>query len=318
MTRRNRDIEIFSLSALDLFASAMGVFVLLTVMMLPFYFKGKDFETEIGELALSLSQSAAKTAQAAAAVAEVVARVNSVEVLPTVDTNPETRALRAEQQRQLELARTKEDLSRQIEELQREFAEAQQQLAEVVPNKVTFRFLGLKTDADRYLILVDGAKRIRDRAENLPAILKNTVSVFGPNKAYAIVFYNNNGGRLNYMRWPETGFRAGGDKSLPEADAFMRAQYDAMRGGSATVEALEKAVGEGADSIIFISDGFILPEFNKNLRWPAVVEQVTRANSEGVEINTVAIGISYRRPEFWGFLNELRRANRGDLKMVPP
>ncbi len=317
MTRRNRDIEIFSLSALDLFASAMGVFVLLSVMLLPFYFKGKDFETEIGELTLSLSQNAAKTAQAAAAVAEVVARINSVDDLPIVDIPPEEKALRAEQQRQLELARTKEDLSRQIEELQRELAEALQP-PEVTPNKVTFRFLGLKTDADRYLILVDGAKRIRDRAENLPAILKSTISVFGPHKSYAIVFYNNNGGRLNYVRWPETGFRAGGENSSQEADAFMRAQYDAMRGGSATVDALEKAVGEGADSIIFISDGFILPEFNKNLRWPAVVERVTRANSDRVEINAVAIGISYRRPEFWGFLNELRRANNGDLKMVPP
>ncbi len=318
MTRRNRDIEIFSLSALDLFASAMGVFVLLSVMMLPFYFKGRDFETEIGELTLSLSQSAAKTARAAAAVAEVVTRINSVDDLSAVDLTPEQKALRAEQQRQLALARSKEELSRQIDELQRELAEAQQKPAEAAPDKVTFRFLGLKTDADRYLILVDGAKRIRDRADNLPAILKKTVSVFGPSKSYAIAFYNNNGGRLNYMRWPETGFRAGGEDSVRDAEAFMRAQYDAMRGGSATVDALEKAVGESADSIIFISDGFILPEFNKNLRWPSVVERVTRANSDNVEINTVAIGISYRRPEFWGFLNELRRANRGDLKMVPP
>ena len=98
----------------------------------------------------------------------------------------------------------------------------------------------------------------------------------------------------------------------------MKAQYGAMRGGSATLEALQKAVREGADSIIFISDGFILPAFNADLRWPAVVQRVTRANSDRVEINAVAIGISYRRPEFWGFLNELRRANRGDLKMVPP
>jgi hypothetical protein len=317
MTRRNRDIEIFTLSALDLFASAMGVFVLLSVMMLPFYFKGKDFETEIGELALSLAQSATKTAQAAAAVADVVARINSVDDLPAVDVTPEQQALRAEQQRQLSLARTKEDLSRQIEDLERELAAAQQP-PEIEPDKVTFRFLGLKTNADRYLILVDGAKRIQERAENLPAILKKAISVFGASKSFAIVFYNNNGGRLNYIRWPETGFRAGGAESLQEADAFMRAQYDAMRGGSATVDALEKAVSEGADSIIFISDGFILPEFNKNLRWPAVVERVTRANSDRVEINTVAIGISYRRPEFWGFLNELRRANQGDLKMVPP
>ncbi|GAB4258590.1 MAG: hypothetical protein Kow0065_08370 [Methylomicrobium sp.] len=39
MRRRNREINIFSLSAMDLFASATGVFVLLTLILLPYYLK---------------------------------------------------------------------------------------------------------------------------------------------------------------------------------------------------------------------------------------------------------------------------------------
>ena len=39
MKKRNREINIFSMSALDLFASAMGAFLLIAVMALPYYLK---------------------------------------------------------------------------------------------------------------------------------------------------------------------------------------------------------------------------------------------------------------------------------------
>jgi len=39
MKKRARDIEIFSLSAIDLFAAAMGAFALLAVILLPYYQK---------------------------------------------------------------------------------------------------------------------------------------------------------------------------------------------------------------------------------------------------------------------------------------
>lgn len=39
MKKKNRDINIFSMSALDLFASAMGAFLLIAVMALPYYLK---------------------------------------------------------------------------------------------------------------------------------------------------------------------------------------------------------------------------------------------------------------------------------------
>lgn len=39
MIRRNREINIFSMSVLDLFASALGAFILLTLILLPYYLK---------------------------------------------------------------------------------------------------------------------------------------------------------------------------------------------------------------------------------------------------------------------------------------
>ena len=49
MKKKDRTVEA-SLSALDLFASAMGGFVLLSVIMLPYDYKGKELEAENGNL----------------------------------------------------------------------------------------------------------------------------------------------------------------------------------------------------------------------------------------------------------------------------
>ena len=47
MKRRARDIEIFSLSSIDLFAAAMGAFALLTIVLMPFY--QKEIQDELNK-----------------------------------------------------------------------------------------------------------------------------------------------------------------------------------------------------------------------------------------------------------------------------
>jgi regulator of replication initiation timing len=57
MKKKNRDINIFSMSALDLFASAMGAFLLIAVMALPYYLKtDKDLMQKAQELKKQLIQ----------------------------------------------------------------------------------------------------------------------------------------------------------------------------------------------------------------------------------------------------------------------
>ncbi|HET6521255.1 MAG TPA: vWA domain-containing protein [Geminicoccaceae bacterium] len=65
MRRRNRELQIFTLSALDVLAMSTGVFVLILVMLMPYYRKTFDAGAEI---------EAARVAQA-----ETVARVRTLE-----------------------------------------------------------------------------------------------------------------------------------------------------------------------------------------------------------------------------------------------
>jgi hypothetical protein len=85
MKRRPRDIAIFSLSALDVLAMATGVFVLLLLMMLPYYratldahaaLRGVQAASEAAEAeAASLAEAAARETTQAEALAEEAARV---------------------------------------------------------------------------------------------------------------------------------------------------------------------------------------------------------------------------------------------------
>ena len=57
MKIRSREINIFSMSALDLFASALGAFMLLTIAALPFFPNTGDSPELVAEVAEALEQA---------------------------------------------------------------------------------------------------------------------------------------------------------------------------------------------------------------------------------------------------------------------
>lgn len=56
MRRPNRSVEMFSLSALDLFASAMGAFIIIAVIALPDYLNKTKVRAEVDALKVSVSE----------------------------------------------------------------------------------------------------------------------------------------------------------------------------------------------------------------------------------------------------------------------
>jgi hypothetical protein len=63
MKRLNREINIFSMSALDLLASAMGTFILLTVILFPYYLKNADIVERMSALRQQLETTQQQRAQ---------------------------------------------------------------------------------------------------------------------------------------------------------------------------------------------------------------------------------------------------------------
>ena len=69
MKKRSRELSIFSMSALDLFASALGAFILITIVLLPFSpnlnMSGQE-KAELEQAQAELEQAKAELAQAEA------------------------------------------------------------------------------------------------------------------------------------------------------------------------------------------------------------------------------------------------------------
>jgi len=164
MRMRKRHFEVYSLSAVDLFASAMGAFIIITIILMP------DYQKEVrsqGDLEY-LEELAGKT-QALLKEADQ----GSKDILE---------ALRSAQTRHEDLQAEQAIVSSELETLE---AEQQARNDEPPPpppspvitpekegsNQVTFRFLGLKTDKKRILFLVDMNSYLGDHE----ALVRRTV-----------------------------------------------------------------------------------------------------------------------------------------------
>ena len=47
MSRQRRNLEVISISALDLFASALGVFILMSIVLFPYYLRQPSTEKDL-------------------------------------------------------------------------------------------------------------------------------------------------------------------------------------------------------------------------------------------------------------------------------
>ena len=80
MKRRSKGLEIFSMSALDLFAAAMGAFVLIAVIALPYYKKEiPDLLSKISVLSEELTQKDAQIAAQELQIAQQSARIEELD-----------------------------------------------------------------------------------------------------------------------------------------------------------------------------------------------------------------------------------------------
>ena len=66
MKRSNRELVIFSMSALDLFASALGAFILVTIVLLPYYLKHDDVVNDNNQLRQQIAEIESTAANTAA------------------------------------------------------------------------------------------------------------------------------------------------------------------------------------------------------------------------------------------------------------
>lgn len=116
MKRRNRDLVLFNLSALDVLATATGVFVLLAVLLMPYFRKTLEAHAELADVRASVEQLEAEVEgvrRAAASEAAAAAEI-SVQAEATEAAAARRRAATAELDREAERARARVDQDEQL------------------------------------------------------------------------------------------------------------------------------------------------------------------------------------------------------------
>ena len=307
MRSRNRGFEVFSLSAIDLFASAMGAFIVITIILMP------DYQKEVrsqGDLQF-LEELAGKTQ----------AELDESETGMTAIL----KALRAAQARARELAAEEDTVSSEIESLEAERQarkdqppppppEPEEVVEDIERKEVSFRFLGLKTRKTRILFMIDMNKYLADHQALVRDTVIRAMDSLQAGYEFAFLGFQQLDSGPRYYHWPENNRLVKVSKSSrSQAIRFLNSLAGDFRGSSSLLGAFEESASIPVDAIILFSDGLPNPEFNNNLSSTRLVRALTLANTGNREIHTVTVGDYFKYQGTVEFMEALARANSGSF-----
>lgn len=303
MRTRMRNFGVFSLSAVDLFASAMGAFIIITIILMPDYQKEVRLEGHLKYIESLTS--------------ETDALVNDTEL----GINAMQDSLSAAQVRQLELLAEEEIISSELETIAAllmarkaeppppspEDAEEEEQ-----SNLVTFRFLGLKTDKTRFLIMIDMNKYLAEHNALILKTVARALSSLQSGYEFGIMGFQQLDSGPRYHRWPEDGSLAPiTSRNRSEAVRFVKRLSGQYGGASSLQDAFKVGFASPAEALILISDGLPNPDFNGDLPPRALVQSIVLSNHQKKEIHAVTVGDYFKYKGTVEFMESLARANSG-------
>ena len=314
MKRRSREVVIFSMSALDLFASALGAFILVTIVLLPYYLKHDDvvrdnnkMREKIVELEQTVSTSVSKTKleQAQKQIDQLQEKIQTSDNLGERLRAAEDRARKAEKKiaaAQSSANKVKADLDEARKEAKR---------------RVKFALLGLATNAQSFVVVMDMSGSMKKFRNITLQTMQKILEPMSEKEKLGIIGFHAPGTKAFYTiqlpRWPNRGTAPMLNQNKGIAMNFVRNMMGRVDGGTPTMDGLMAALQYNVDAIILMTDG---QPTVPNRNWRQVIQNITRRNGGRKEIHTVAIGNFYERPTFVTFLSQLARANGGKFTGV--
>jgi hypothetical protein len=300
-----RNLGVYSLSAIDLFASAMGAFMIITIILMPDYQKEVRLEGHLEYLDALASETESM-------LNDTVQGIESTnESLTTAQT------------RQLELQAEQEIMSSELETIR---ARLQARLDHPPPpppstveteeelgsQMVTFRFLGLKTDKTRLLLMIDMNKYLAGHEALVAKTVARALESLQSGYEFGILGFQQLDSGPKYYRWPEDGsLKIMSGTNRARALRFVRQLGGKFAGSSSLQAAFTMAFDSPADALILISDGLPNPTYNGGLPPRALIQDIVLANKKGKEIHAVTIGDYFRYKGTVEFMESLARANSG-------
>jgi hypothetical protein len=304
MRRPNRDFAVFSISAVDLFASALGAFILLVMLLFPYYRNsGDDSAPARVDDIMEQRQLASGRLRELLAGAEHSQRA----LADLVEANRGLEDQIARQRIELEDLRT-----RQIEEPVPSIQAVEETAPEpdLAPRLAMrdFSILGLATDAKSFVIVVDMSCSMIAYSDLMMASVLEILEPLNESHRLAIIGFQGDPSPVLWNYPSSDELMQATPENLRQAREYMRGLSLRFAGSTPTHAALLAAMQYKADAIILLSDG--QPDYN-----PAyIVQDVTSKNRfQQSEIHAVAIGDYTQNRSLVMFLQDLAERNGGDF-----
>ncbi|MGB6318660.1 MAG: hypothetical protein WBG08_08465, partial [Litorimonas sp.] len=199
--RADREVNVFSLSAVDLFAAAMGAFALLAIILLPYYQKEvreRTPENALSDLLRAAQDSSVETEDQRKALE--AKRSASTQAVSDIESEAdkllaELRAAEAAlKEKQAEVRRA----TPEPDPIEEEPAPADAPEPTIVP----FRFLGLKTAADDIVVALDMNRCMGGHEASIRRAVDRIIDSLQDNHALRIVGFQQTDSGPRTQAWP--------------------------------------------------------------------------------------------------------------------
>jgi hypothetical protein len=299
----DRDTAVFSTSAIDLFASALGAFILLVMLLFPYYRHAGEDDS------FSRTQSVMEKR-----------RLASTE-LQDLEASQEKLLSELEQ-----LTETNQGREQQISRLRKELLDVRNQLAAIpvditepveieaepepqaLTHGVEFSILGLATEVKSFVIVVDMSGSMLQYEDLMVNSVLEILEPLDESNEFAIIGYHGNPQPVLWSFPNGRKLVPATKENLQLADTFTHSLVRKFVGSTPTHFALQAALEYPASAIILMSDG------EPNTPPGFIIESITQLNQfRQTEIHSVAIGQYTHNRNLVLFMQTLARLNGGDF-----
>ena len=297
-----RDTAVFSTSAIDLFASALGAFILLVMLLFPYYrHAGPDDSFD------RTQQVMEKRRLAAAELDDLRARQQ--ELQSELDELTESNLGREQQ-----VSRLREDLRNvrmQLAEIPVDITEPieiEEPEPQALTDGVEFSILGLATEVKSFVVVVDMSGSMLQYEDLMVNSVLEVLETLDEINEFAIIGYHGNPHPVLWSFPSNRGLVPATKENLELATSFTHSLVRKFVGSTPTHFALQAALEYPSSSIILMSDG------EPNTPPGFIIGSITELNRiRQTEIHTVAIGDYTHNRDLVLFMQTLARLNNGDF-----
>jgi hypothetical protein len=304
MRSPNRETSVFTTSAIDLFASALGAFILLVMILFPYYRNAGD------DAAFSRTQEIQELRRLASGEVANLLADQQVAQSEIQDLNESNRGIEAQISR---IRNRMADIKTQLaQEPVPEPEPVEEIIEEPEPEALTagveFSILGLATEMKSFVIVVDMSGSMLSYTDLMVKSVLELLEPLDDSNEFAIIGYQGNPSPVLWTYPDQGGLTRGTPENLDSARGFIKSLARRFAGSTPTHYAILSALQYPAKAIILLSDGE--PDNAPGF----IIQDVAGLNRfENKEIHTVAIGDYTQNRGLVMFLQTLAQQNNGDF-----